>query len=317
MVLTEENLKSEIQKLQNQISENSALLKTNLDLEMKKLVEEEVENLKKQIEALKESLQQLNKTENGQNFDSEESLEEINPNKALLEIRAGTGGNEAGLFAADLYRMYCRYGEKKGWKISEIFRSANEVGGIKTIMAEAKGLNAYTLLQKETGVHRVQRIPATESGGRIHTSTATIAVLPIVSPVKVEVRPEEVKLDFYRAGGHGGQNVNKVSTAVRLTHLPTGIVTECQEERTQGRNRERAMEILRSKLYQIMQEKQVQKVSDLRSDQIGTGERNEKIKTYNFPQDRLTDHRINKNWGNIESIMAGDLDRVLSMSSKT
>ena len=317
-----ENLQKELDKLNQQLKESVKLLATSdTDINMKPLAEEEVANLKAQIEALEASVKQVEggfahdgtNGKGGNNPDGSEFSNEsaINPNKAILEIRAGTGGNEAALFASELYRMYTRYAERAGWKMQEAFRSSAELGGLKTVTTEVFGKDAYPLLQNESGVHRVQRVPVTESGGRIHTSTATVAVLPVVSPITVEINPNDIKEDFYRSGGKGGQNVNKVSTAVRLTHLPTGIVVERQEERTQGKNREKAMEILRSRLYQMMMEKRVKNISELRADQVGTGERSEKIRTYNFPQDRITDHRIKKSWGNIEGVMDGGLDKIL------
>lgn len=237
-------------------------------------------------------------------------------NKAILEIRAGTGGNEASLFAADLYKMYVRYASIVGWKVKELSKSSGEHKGIKTVTAEIKGKGVFETLQNESGVHRVQRVPITESSGRIHTSTATVAVLPVVTPFQIEIKPSDIKSDFFRAGGAGGQNVNKVSTAVRITHIPTGMVVECQEERTQGKNREKAMEILRSRLYTIMQEERVKNIADLRADQVGKGERSEKIRTYNFPQDRVTDHRIKKSWGNIEGILKGNLKKIIAATKK-
>lgn len=297
-------LQKELDRLNAQLSENKKLLETS-DADMKPLVEEEIENLKTQITAMEASVKQVEGGFARSGGDDEFSSESgINPNKAILEIRAGTGGNEAGLFASELYRMYMRYAERAKWKMEEISNS-------KTIVAEISGKDIYPTLQNESGVHRVQRVPVTESGGRIHTSTATVAVLPVVSPITVEIKPDDLKEDFYRSGGKGGQNVNKVSTAVRLTHLPTGLVVENQTERTQGKNRERAMEVLRSRLYQMMMEKRVKNISDLRADQVGTGERSEKIRTYNFPQDRITDHRIKKSWGNIEAVLGGDLDKIL------
>jgi peptide chain release factor 1 len=228
----------------------------------------------------------------------------------------GTGGDEAGLFAFDLYRMYMRYGENEGWKVEELFFSENGVGGIKTVTMEIKGKDVYKLLKNESGVHRVQRVPTTEAGGRIHTSTATVAVLPVLKKVEINIRPEDIKMDFFRSGGHGGQNVNKVSTAVRLTHTPTGVVVECQEERFQAKNREKAMAILESRLYNLMQEQQVKSITDIRTEQVGSGERSEKIRTYNYPQDRITDHRINKNFHNIPSIMNGNLKDILENCSR-
>jgi peptide chain release factor 1 len=239
----------------------------------------------------------------------------IDEHAAILEVRSGTGGDEAALFAGELLTMYLRYAEKSGWRAEQVNRSQGNMGGVKQATVELKGANAYTLLKNESGVHRVQRVPATEAGGRIHTSTATVAVLPVVAKVEVELRPDDLKWDFFRAGGHGGQNVNKVSTAVRLTHIPTGVVVECQEERFQGKNREKALAILASRLYSEMQTQQVGSISQLRASQVGTGERVEKIRTYNFPQDRVTDHRVKVSWHNIPAILAGDIGHILTSTA--
>lgn len=309
-----QNLQNEITQLKEQIADNEALLADSAnDTELTEMAKTEIEKLQSRISELEDSIATLNG--NFATSESEEMVGDgINPNYAILEIRAGAGGSEAALFAADLYYMYSRYCEKVGWKMTRLNDSFEEKGGLKSISAEIKGKEAYTKLKNESGVHRVQRVPETESSGRIHTSTATVAVLPKVSPVQVEIRPDDVKMDFFRASGSGGQNVNKVSTAVRLTHQPTGVVVECQEERTQGKNREKAMEMLRSRLFQAMQDQKVQQIADLRLEQVGTGERNEKIRTYNFPQDRVTDHRLGKNWGNLAGIMGGDLDRVFDLT---
>ena len=235
---------------------------------------------------------------------------------AILEIRAGTGGDEAGLFAADLYRMYTRFAQNRGWKFAEHDRNEGGIGNLKSVTAEVTGEDAYRLLKNEFGVHRVQRVPKTERGGRIHTSTATVAVLPKVSPVELEINPKDLKIDTFRAGGHGGQNVQKVETAVRITHLPTTTVVSCQDERSQLKNRDKAMEILRAKLYQMMQDQRAAGVSALRQAQVGSAERSDKIRTWNFPQDRVNDHRSGAKAGNIESILNGNLDPLLKKISK-
>lgn len=311
------NLQNEIATLKEQISSNKELLKTDAveDVGMKKLIEEDNKKLQSQIDDLEQSIAQL-----GGNFEesSDKDIGEdgINKNKAILEIRAGAGGTEAGLFAAELMEMYLKYGEAHGWKMQILNISRSDLKSIKTVSIEIKGNDAYSLLNKESGVHRVQRVPVTESSGRIHTSTATVAVLPVVSPIHVEIKPDDIEEEFFRSGGAGGQNVNKVSTAVRLKHLPTGMVVECQEERKQGRNREKAMEMLRSRLYQVMLEKQVGNISELRAEQVGTGERSEKIRTYNFPQDRITDHRLKKSWGSVESVLNGNLDKIFESTKQ-
>lgn len=306
-----QNIQTEIDRVKGQIDQNQKLLETGTDEDMKNLANEEIEGLEKQLSDLENTLKSMDLPAGGNNTKSETGNELINPKIAILEIRAGTGGVEAGLFALDLYHMYTRYAEKTGWKMERVFYSENEMGGIKTASSRISGPNAYSLLKNESGVHRVQRVPVTESSGRTHTSAATVAVLPELKKATIEVKPEELKWDFFRSGGAGGQNVNKVSTAVRLTHIPTGIVVECQQERTQGKNREKALQMLESRLYTLMQEQKVQKIDDLRSNQVKSGDRSEKIRTYNYPQDRITDHRINKSWHSIESVMDGEIDKIL------
>lgn len=241
-----------------------------------------------------------------------ESSEARNNDEAIIEIRAGAGGDEASLFGYELFRMYTKYAERKGWKIRILDSRKTELGGIKEIIFELSGQNALPLLNNESGVHRVQRIPETEKIGRVHTSTVSVAVLPKARPVDVEIKPEEIKMDAFRASGPGGQNVNKTSSAVRITHLPTGIVVSSQEGRLQQDNRELAMTILRTKLLQKRLDEEAKTRGDLRKQQIGGAERSEKIRTYNFPQDRITDHRVKKNWSNIVRIMDGEIDEMIA-----
>ena len=230
---------------------------------------------------------------------------------AIVEIRAGTGGDEASLFAADLFRMYNRYAQVKNWQVEIINCNQSDLGGFKEIIFELNGKGAFSRLKHERGVHRVQRVPTTEASGRIHTSTATVAVLPEAKEVDIDINPEDLKVDFFRSGGAGGQNVNKVATAVRITHLPTSIVTICQDERSQLRNRTKALAVLRARLLDLEQSKQFQEITDERRSQIGSGERSEKIRTYNYPQDRVTDHRINITLHNLQSILDGNLDELI------
>lgn len=310
--MNQDYLKNEIENIEKEIRLNKKALRIEKNIEMKALIEQEIADLGRQKKDFEESTLTYDENSfNGSEKDGAGSNADIDPNTVILEIRSGTGGDEAGLFARDLYRMYSRYGEKNKWKVNEDFVNENEAGGIKTLIAEIKGQNIYNLLKYESGVHRVQRVPVTESAGRIHTSTATVAILPKIKKIDIEIKPEDLKWDFFRSGGKGGQNVNKVSTAVRLTHIPTGTIIECQEERFQGRNREKALQLLHSKLYTQMQEQSVKNITDLRSSQVGSAERSEKIRTYNFPQDRITDHRINKTWHSMDKIMNGEIDNIL------
>lgn len=237
--------------------------------------------------------------------------DEFRDRNVFLEIRAGTGGEEAALFAGDLLRMYLRYAEMKGWDTEIIDDSKSDLGGYKEVIVRIKGKNSGTYMKYERGVHRVQRIPVTESGGRIHTSTATVAVLPEIKDVDVYIDPKDIRIDTYRASGAGGQYVNKTESAIRITHISTGIVVTCQSERSQHQNKEKALMVLRSKLYELARREQDEKLSSQRKNQIGSGERSEKIRTYNFPQNRVTDHRINLTIYNLQAVIDGDLDLII------
>ncbi len=282
------------------LEETRAMLGDGLDEEMTALVKQEIENLESQQDRL---LQELKIALLPKDPNDEKDI--------IMEIRAGAGGEEAALFAADLFRMYTRYAQAKGWGIDVISLSESGIGGIKEVIFEIKGKGAYSRLKYESGVHRVQRVPTTESSGRIHTSTATVAVLPKAEEVDVSINPDDLKIDIFHSGGAGGQNVNKVATAVRITHLPTGMVVTCQDERSQLQNKLRALSVLRSRLLDIERRQQEEKITRERRSQVGTGDRAEKIRTYNFPQDRLTDHRINLNLHNLPRILEGELDELI------
>lgn len=301
-------LNDQIDKLSSQIASLEQSIVTESDTKLKELYESEILVLKGDLSLLKSSLDAVN----GNHVQTISSSDGTLDNDAVLEIRPGTGGDEAALFAGDLLSMYTRYAEKSGWKHQVISLTEGNAGGVKAATIEISGNGSYAKLKNESGVHRVQRVPLTESAGRIHTSTATIAVLPLFTKVEIEIKPDDLKWDFFRAGGHGGQNVNKVSTAVRLTHIPTGVIVECQEERFQGKNREKALQILKSRLASEMEYQHVKSIADLRVSQIGSGDRVEKIRTYNFPQDRVTDHRVKLSWHNIPSLLSGNIEEMVT-----
>ncbi len=276
------------------------LLDSVSDPEMKALAQEEYDKLKEPVAELEEKLKVL--------------LVPQDPNDTknfIMEIRAGTGGEEAALFAADLYRMYTRYAERKGWKVELMDWNETGKGGFKEIIFSVAGEWAYGMMKFESGVHRVQRVPETEAQGRVHTSAASVVVLPEVEDVEVEINPADLQFDTFRSGGKGGQNVNKVETAVRITHKPTGIVVACQQERSQFQNRERAMKMLRAKLYEMKMQEQNASVAAARRAMVKSGDRSDKIRTYNFPQNRVTDHRIDLTLYNLTKIIDGDIDEFI------
>lgn len=270
--------------------------------ELRELAEAELDELKEQKEALLVQMQEITK---------QEVAEEAFPNVIILEVRAGAGGEEAALFAEELAMMYQRYAEKRGWQWKILEESRAELGGYKSASFEVRGKDVYRELRFETGVHRVQRIPATEKQGRIHTSTASVAVLPIRKKVTVQINPADLEIETSRSGGAGGQNVNKVETAVRIIHKPTGIDVRSTAERSQLKNKERAMSIIEAKLQDLEDQRGQESEAALRKQQIGTADRSEKIRTYNFPQDRITDHRLKESWSNIESIMNGGIEKIV------
>ena len=282
------------------IAETRAMLDDSSDEEMKTLIRQELEKLEpkleEQLQELKLSLLPSDKNDN---------------KNIIMEIRAGAGGNEAGLFAADLFRMYSRYAQTKHWEVDIINNNESGIGGFKEITFGMKGKGAFSRLKYERGVHRVQRVPLTESSGRIHTSTVTVAVLPEAEEVELDISPNDLRIDIFHSGGAGGQNVNKVATAVRITHIPTSMVVVCQDERSQLRNKTKAMGVLRARLLDMEQRQQEEETSQNRRSQVGTGDRTEKVRTYNFPQDRLTDHRVGLNLHNLPRILEGNIDHLI------
>ncbi len=284
-------------------------LRQEYDSIIKQLGDPEAISDTQKTAALSKRLSQIAKIQSS--FRKEGDGETREAGETIVEIRAGTGGEEAAIFAADLFRMYKKYAEKQGWRFNTIDSSPTDLGGYREAIAEISGEGAYEKLRRESGVHRVQRIPETEKSGRVHTSTASVAVIPQAKSGELAINPKDLEITFSRAGGPGGQNVNKVETAVRVLHKPSGLVVGCRSERSQAQNKEKALKLLQAKLLEEERQAREQEVGEERRKQIGSAERAEKIRTYNFPQDRITDHRINKSWHNIEKIMEGELDSII------
>lgn len=288
------------EKILSDIKGNKEIIDSSDDKELIDIAESELEELKDKKELLEDEIKILIVPK------------DPNDNKdVILEIRAGTGGDEAGLFAADLFRMYSRYSEIRGWKTELIDINESGLGGLKEVVLSLTGESVYGDLKFESGVHRVQRVPLTETSGRVHTSAASVVVLPEVEDVQVDINTNDLKIDIYRSGGAGGQNVNKVETAVRITHIPTGLVVQCQDERSQLKNRQKAMKVLRARLHDLKQKEQVSEISAQRKSMVRSGDRSDKIRTYNFPQNRITDHRIGLTLYNLSNIMEGDISELV------
>jgi len=290
----------DFKKTVKEAEEAKEMLKEEIDAEMEQFLHNEVSRSEKEKATLEEDIKEM--------LLSKDPHDEKN---IIMEIRAGTGGEEASLFAADLFRMYSKYAEDQGWTTQILSSSPSGMGGFKEIIFDVNGKGAYSRLKYESGVHRVQRVPVTESSGRIHTSAATVAVLPEAEDVEAEINPNDLRIDIFRSSGPGGQSVNTTDSAVRITHLPTGMVVSCQEERSQLQNKERALKILRARLYEQLQREQQEELAEARRLQVGTGDRSERIRTYNFPQGRVTDHRISLTLHNLGSILQGDLQGLI------
>lgn len=295
--------------LEKKTSQASELAESSDDKDLQQLAQEDLTELSNQLKELRSEISETI-------LALESSPDDTDTRNAIIEIRPGPGGEEASLFAGDLFRMYSQFAQKKGWTVEILNQHLSDTGGIKEVIAKVTGENAFGTLKFESGVHRVQRIPITESSGRIHTSTASVAVMPEAKEIDIEIVPEDIQIETFKASGAGGQHVNKTESAIRITHIPTGITVSCQESRSQIKNRETALSLLRSRLYEKELQDEQSKRASMRKEQIGSAMRAEKIRTYNFPQSRVTDHRIKKSWHNLDAIMDGELSEITGELSK-